>query len=792
MAASAWAMAAAAAAEIDFSHEVAPILRKHCVACHGGEEVKGGFSINTRELFVDDDMATPGKADQSPFLTLVRSSDPEEQMPPKEKGRLSRAEIETLRRWVDAGMPWDAGFSFSRQVYEPPLKPRRPKLPPVVDGRSNPLDRILDAQLAEQGTSRPARIDDGRFLRRVSLDLIGLPPTPEALDAFLADKDPGKRARTIRRLLDDEIDYADHWLTFWNDLLRNDYAGVGFDTGRRMQISGWLYETLRKNKPFDRMVSELIAPPTSASRGFGVGITWRGNASAGQSTEIQFAQSVAQSFLGINLKCASCHDSFIDRWKLEEAYGLAAIYSKRPLEIYRCDKPVGRVAKASWLFPELGQVDPEADKAERLRQLAGLMTHPENGRTARTIVNRLWARLMGRGIVHPLDAMQTEPWNADLLDFLAVHLVDRKYDLKAVLELIANSEAYQSKSEVVAGDPAVGDYVYRGPRSRRLTAEQFVDAVWKITSSAPTISDAPIDRWRSEEGDRGSLKIQGRWIWGASAERGRMSPAGETIMLRRIFRLRDVVESGVGVISCDNRFTLYVNGHEVARGDDWGKPVSVAFHNWLEEGLNQIVVRAKNVGESSDEAGLFFEARLTLKNGGAMLIASGPDWQWNPNAPELREGGLGDVEGRWRPATVVEPLGAWTRTVTPEVVSGRIPMVRASLMKSDFLMRSLGRPSRERIVSSRPANLSVLTAVDLYNNEILARSLWQGGRQLASRDWSGTDELAEYLYRFALSRSPTVDECESIREAIGETPESEGVEDLLWAIFLKPEFMVVR
>jgi Protein of unknown function (DUF1553)/Protein of unknown function (DUF1549) len=159
-------------------------------------------------------------------------------------------------------------------------------------------------------------------------------------------------------------------------------------------------------------------------------VRWRGDVSAGQTVEIQFAQSVGQTFLGINLKCASCHDSFIDRWKLEESFGLAAIYATRPLEIHRCDKPIGTIATASWLFPELGQIDPQTPQPERLKQLAARMTHPENGRFARTIVNRLWQRLMGRGIVHPTDAMQTEPWNADLLDYLAVHLADHRYDLK--------------------------------------------------------------------------------------------------------------------------------------------------------------------------------------------------------------------------------------------------------------------------------------------------------------------------------------------------------------------------
>ena len=196
-----------------------------------------------------------------------------------------------------------------------------------------------------------------------------------------------------------DLAYAEHWLTFWNDLLRNTYTGTGFITGGRKRVTPWLYRSLVDNKPYDQFVRELIAP-TAESEGFIKGIRWRGSVNSSQTTEIQFAQNVTQVFLGINMKCASCHDSFIDRWKLEETYALAAVFAQQPLELHRCDKPLGRFAEPAWMFPELGQIDKEAAQPERLKQLAELMVHPENGRLTRTIANRIWHRLMGRGIVH--------------------------------------------------------------------------------------------------------------------------------------------------------------------------------------------------------------------------------------------------------------------------------------------------------------------------------------------------------------------------------------------------------
>ncbi|MDB6004505.1 MAG: hypothetical protein JWR15_1492, partial [Prosthecobacter sp.] len=372
-----WPLAAIAA--VDFSHQIVPILREHCTECHAGDKKKGGLSFNDRASLMeggeDGAAVVSGKSGESAMIKAILSADPDEQMPPKGK-RVPAEQIALLKQWIDEGLKWEEGFAFKKPAYEPPLKPRTPVLPAAVEGRSNPIDRILDSYLAEKKLPRPAAIDDATFVRRAYLDVIGLLPSPKDLEDFVKDTSADKRARLITMLLARDIDYTEHWLTFWNDLLRNDYGGTGFVTGGRKQISNWLYHALITNLPFDQFVRELIAPPNDESRGFIDGIKWRGDVSAGQTVEIQFAQSVSQSFLGINMKCASCHDSFIDRWKLSEAYGLAAIYSTRPLEINRCDKPIGQQAVAAWLFPEIGQVDAKAAQPDRLKQLAALMIHP--------------------------------------------------------------------------------------------------------------------------------------------------------------------------------------------------------------------------------------------------------------------------------------------------------------------------------------------------------------------------------------------------------------------------------
>src|SRR5262249_49191708 len=143
------------------------------------------------------------------------------------------------------------------------------------------------------------------------------------------------------------------------------------------------------------------------------------------------------------LKCASCHDSFINDWRLADAYGLANIYSDTPLELFECDKATGKKAGTQFIYPELGTVDARGDKAARLKQLAAVITRPDDGRLSRPIVNRFWQRFFGRGLVEPVDDMEQPAWNQDLLDWLAADLVDNGYDLKKTIERMLTSRAYQ-------------------------------------------------------------------------------------------------------------------------------------------------------------------------------------------------------------------------------------------------------------------------------------------------------------------------------------------------------------
>src|SRR6266498_3881978 len=373
--------------KIDFAKEIKPILEASCIKCHGRGRTKGEFSIESRDTLLKGGESgpaiVPGKSEESRVIELVAGLDADSVMPQKGR-RLTPEQIGLLRAWIDQGASWDAGISFAKP---PPanLFPRKPELPAARKGIVNPIDRILRPYYEANGLASRKLVSDRIYARRVYLDAIGLLPMPGELNEFLADKRSDKREQLVKRLLADHRRYAEGWLTFWNDALRNDYRGTGYIDGGRKPITEWLFAALARNMPFDEFVRELVNP-TPESEGFARGIIWRGVVNASQTPQMQAAQNISQVFMGVNLKCASCHDSFINDWTLADAYGLASIYSDGPLELVHCDKPTGKSAPPKFIYSQLGEIDPKAEKPARLKQLAQLVTRREDGRLTRTFV----------------------------------------------------------------------------------------------------------------------------------------------------------------------------------------------------------------------------------------------------------------------------------------------------------------------------------------------------------------------------------------------------------------------
>jgi hypothetical protein len=820
----------APAQRVDFDSQIKPILQARCLNCHAKGKYKGGLSLETREAMLKGGENGPavvvGKSAESLLVELVAGLDPDRRMPDK-GDPLSRDQVELIRKWVDQGAAWpeasDLGFRKA------PLAPRRPDLPPppAGSGLDHPVDRFVARHLAVTGSPVDwSSVPDRIFARRASLDLVGLIPTPEQLAAFEKDTRPDRHLKYAEALLADRGAYADHWLTFWNDALRNSYRGAGFIDGGRATITRWLYRSLHENKPYDRFVRELVSPsPGSGAEGFAKGIVWRGVVNASQAPPVQAAQNVTQVFLGTNLKCASCHDSFVNHWKLLDSYALAAVFSDKPLEVHRCDQGTGKTASVGFLYPELGSIDPSAPRPERMKQLAELLVKPEDGRFARTIVNRLWAQLMGRGIVEPLDDMDQLAWDQDLLDWLATDFVAHGHDLKHTLALIASSRAYRLPSKGVADPTDRSSFAFRGPLTKRMTAEQFADALSTVTGVWPEVVDdmirvdgrgqggqvaaaraAVAAEAEARKGDRPpKARVEAKWIW-SHPDAGR-DPGGR-ILLRKVIKLDGLPKSALAVATCDNEFVLYVNGRKVAEGAEWSKPVSVDIAKSLKVGDNVIAAEATNWPDRKHNKG----TNVTGANAAAFIawvggfdearqqvwgVGSDASWLWAEDAE-------GDWKTRtdetgWRHSAELPNAGRiYGGLVKLDEVVARAsavadgPPVRASLAFDDPLMSALGRTSREQVVTHRDPIATTLQALELTNGGTLDARLKQGARRWLDRQGRDPEAITRRLFLIALGRPPSAAELAASKDLIGGPATLEGLHDLLWAVAMLPEFQLIE
>jgi hypothetical protein len=471
-----------------------------------------------------------------------------------------------------------------------------------------------------------------------------------------------------------------------------------------------------------------------------------------------------------------------------------------------CDKPTGQIARTKFIYPELGDIDPNASKTERLKQLADIVTSPKDGRITRTIVNRLWAKFMGRGLVEPVDEMDNTAWNQDLLDWLASDLADNGYNLTHTIELILTSRAYQLPA-VPMSEQTAKEFVFRGPVVRRLSAEEFLDALSTVTGVWHESPAAQID-YSVADPHLSRFVVEPKWVW----KDANAPEKTETLTLywRKEVDLAATPDEAVAVVSCDNSFKLFVNGKEAGAGNDHTQPRLINLKPHLIKGKNVIAVEAVNgrgkpedkSADQANPAGLIFYGRIRKepRAGGqrkelVMDLATDKSWRWSTTKsdgwqqPEFAAKDwqpaveLGDVEmAPWH-------LGAkFAAVISGAALRGQ---VRAALVNNDPLMTALGRPNREQVITTRASSATTLQALEMTNGHTLAELLKRGAEEVVARWPKPGRELIVDLYRRALGRKPTGEELRLAQEMVGSPSKKEGVEDLLWAMTMLPEFQLI-
>ena len=387
----------------------------------------------------------------------------------------------------------------------------------------NYVDRLVDAKLERLRIQPSPPTDDVTFLRRVSLDLTGRLPTPDAVRAFHDDPRPSrlKRAKTIDRLIASP-EYVDHWTVKWGDLLQSNRKYLGEKGAYEFQQ--WIHDAIASNRPYDKLVRELLTARGSSYDNPAANY-FRVTGGAKPAME-----KTTQVFLGVRMVCAQCHDHPFERWTQSQYYQMSAFFStvgiRAGYEVgeeivfdqradYELKYPKdGRVVKPQFMIAPTAA--PVPDGPERRDALADWITSKDNPFFARAMANRMWSYFMGKGIIDPVDDIRASnpPSNPALLDALTKDFIAHGFDLRELMRTIVNSRAYQAS--IATNDWNANDrdnFSHANPR--RLSAEELMDAVSSAAGATAHFPEVPEDTAASQLvdphiGKEGFLDVFGR------------------------------------------------------------------------------------------------------------------------------------------------------------------------------------------------------------------------------------------------------------------------------------------
>ena len=331
----------ATASLIDFNEHIRPIFNSHCTACHGGVKQAADISFAYRDQVLPPDgwIVEPGDPDASSLIERVVSDDPDQRMPPPEHGTaLSEREIELLTEWIRQGAKWSDYWAYER--------PQQSVVPAVQqsDWPSQPMDHFVLAKLEAEGIQPSPDATPERWLRRVTLDLTGLPPSPEERAAFLSEVQGSPQtaySKCVDRLLDSQ-DYGQRWASVWLDQVRYaDSKGLGLDARRNIwKYRDWVIDALNRDLPYDeftvkQIAGDLLPQPTiedliatAAHR------LSQSNEEGGTDDEefrvaavLDRVNTTWQTWQGVTFGCVQCHSHPYDPFRHEDYYRFAAFFN---------------------------------------------------------------------------------------------------------------------------------------------------------------------------------------------------------------------------------------------------------------------------------------------------------------------------------------------------------------------------------------------------------------------------------------------------------------------------------
>lgn len=364
---------------------------------------------------------------------------------------------------------------------------------------ANYIDTHINAKLKKMRIVPAELCDDATFARRAHIDIIAQLPTIEALNAFVADKDPNKRAKLVDALLEDDA-FADIWAMKWAERLKitSSNNNNGISQKSAVLYYEWLRDQIVEDRPMNDVVFDLLAS---------TGGTFENPATNYYEVErdtLLLSEDVAQTFIGARMQCAQCHNHPFDRWTMDDYYGFTAFFAQiarkageDPRERIIFDRNSGEVKhpldgremQPTFLGGEVASIPKNKDRRE---VLASWLTSPQNAAFNRNLGNFVWEHFLGRGITHPIDDVRISnpPVNPELLDAIGDRLVKTDYDIKQLIRDITASHAYQRSTRANATN-ATDTTNFSRAHPRRIRAEILLDCITQVTQTEDDFHGLP-------------------------------------------------------------------------------------------------------------------------------------------------------------------------------------------------------------------------------------------------------------------------------------------------------------
>ena len=784
-----------AVGQVDFSSSVAPILREHCTACHGPTVQTSGLRLDRRASALRGGYGgraiLPHDSAQSPLIRRVSSTEEGFRMPPAGP-RLTREQVSTLRAWIDQGAPWDtpepadAGVPGSSSgaahwSFEPI---RHPEPPPVVRSEwvRNPVDRFVLSKLESQGIAPSPEAGKATLLRRLSLDLVGLPPSAADTRAFLGDDEPGAYERLVDRLLDSEH-YGEKWARHWLDLARYaDTDGYTQDLARpyAWRWREWVIDALNSDMPFDEFTTLQLAgdlleeagPDQLVATGFHRN-TLRNREGGTIYEQSRFeetldrANTVASVWLGITLECAQCHDHKYDPVTQRDFYSFYAFFDN--------------VADVHIDAPLPGEMGPY------LRTRTGYQTKRRELLEAHH-VNQLqpeWERQMRIAGANP-----GERTDWDLCYDVLYQMTDGGW------EVLAKDPAARTYRESEMLTDYFIDWYHTVVSKERTEELQFKELRKKLTAlrhAYPRLSEARIVREREGPGQT-FLRLRGEWnrrgvevTPAAPAFLPQLAASGRATRLDLAEWLLSQENPLPARVAVNRMWQEFFGRGLVRSSEDFGRQGDTPSHpdlldwlasefragDWSIKRMHRLIVLSATYRQSSEarpalaerdpeNAGLARQNRLRLPSevlrdsalfaGGLLApIVGGPSVY--PPQPK----GVAELTYDW-------DTERWPESTGPDRYRrGLYTFFRRTAPYPQMMI--FDAPDSHRSASRRRRSNTALQALNLLNDEVFLEAARGLALRVLGGPENGWDSRLDKMYRFALGRSPSAAEARELLES---------------------------